>query len=78
MGKSEKSQNNECKLILYGLYKQATIGDCNKEKPGMFDMVGKAKWDSWNNLKGMTKEKAMKNYISKANEADESISRHIE
>ena len=70
MGKSQKTQSNQVKLTLYGLYKQATVGDCNKPKPGMFDMVGKAKWDSWNNLKGMQKEGAMKNYISRANEAD--------
>jgi hypothetical protein len=24
-------------LLLYGLYKQATIGDCNKEKPSFFN-----------------------------------------
>ena len=77
MAKSQKNQSNECKLVLYGFYKQATVGDCNKEKPGMFDMVGKAKWETWNNLKGMNKQQAMKNYISKANEADESISHRI-
>ena len=30
-------------------------GDCNTERPGMFDLKGKAKWDSWNSKKGMTK-----------------------
>lgn len=78
MGKSDKNHSNQTKLALYGLYKQATVGDCDKSKPGMFDMVGKAKWDSWNNLKGMNKESAMKNYIGRANEADQTISHRIE
>ena len=34
---------------------QASEGDCNTERPGMFDLKGKAKWDSWNSKKGMTK-----------------------
>ena len=31
-------------LILYSLYKQATIGDVNISKPWSIDVVGKAKW----------------------------------
>ncbi|XP_060638308.2 acyl-CoA-binding domain-containing protein 7 [Anolis sagrei] len=52
---------------LYGLYKQATVGDINIESPGMLDLKGKAKWDAWNLKKGTSKEDAMKAYISKAN-----------
>lgn len=55
-------------LILYGLYKQATIGDCNTNRPGFLDFKGKSKWDSWNNYKGTNKEEAMKLYIEKAKE----------
>ena len=29
---------------------QATIGPCNKTKPGAFDFVGRAKWTAWNDL----------------------------
>jgi diazepam-binding inhibitor (GABA receptor modulator, acyl-CoA-binding protein) len=32
---------------MYGLFKQATVGDVNIERPGMFSMEGKAKWDAW-------------------------------
>lgn len=32
------------KLKIYGMYKQATLGDNTTDKPGMFNMVGKAKW----------------------------------
>ena len=55
-------------LILYGLYKQATIGNCNTDRPGFLDFKGKSKWDSWNNYKGKNKEEAMKLYIEKAKE----------
>ena len=35
---------NEQRLLLYGLYKQATIGDVNVASPWSIDVVGKAKW----------------------------------
>jgi len=41
-------------LKLYSLYKQGTVGDCNTEKPGMFDFKGKAKWEAWNGIKGIS------------------------
>uniref|UniRef100_A0A8D0CCT8 Acyl-CoA binding domain containing 7 n=1 Tax=Salvator merianae TaxID=96440 RepID=A0A8D0CCT8_SALMN len=53
---------------LYGLYKQATVGDINIECPGMVDVKGKAKWEAWNLKKGMSKEDAMRAYIAKGNE----------
>lgn len=31
-------------LQFYSLYKQATVGDVNTSRPGMFDLTGKAKW----------------------------------
>ena len=34
---------------------QATTGECNVAKPGMLDMVGKAKWTAWNELGSMSK-----------------------
>jgi len=56
--------SNDEKLAVYGLYKQGTVGDCNTERPGMFDLKGKAKWDAWNALKGKGKEEAMTEYIA--------------
>ncbi|KAI1237341.1 hypothetical protein IHE44_0014606 [Lamprotornis superbus] len=35
------------------------------KRPGMLDFKGKAKWDAWSALKGMSKEDAMKAYIAK-------------
>ena len=50
-------------LELYGFFKQATVGDCNTNRPGMFDLKGKYKWDNWNSHKGTSKEDAEKWYI---------------
>jgi acyl-CoA-binding protein len=50
-------------LKLYGLNKQATIGDINIESPKMFDFVAAAKYNAWKNFSGMTKEDAMIKYI---------------
>ncbi|XP_078486980.1 acyl-CoA-binding domain-containing protein 5 isoform X2 [Ciona intestinalis] len=50
-------------LLFYSYYKQATEGPCTKPKPWSFDVVNKAKWDSWNKLGKMGREVAMKNYV---------------
>uniref|UniRef100_A0AAX7VTP9 Acyl-CoA binding domain containing 7 n=1 Tax=Astatotilapia calliptera TaxID=8154 RepID=A0AAX7VTP9_ASTCA len=55
-------------LFLYGLYKQAVVGDINTERPGMLDLKGKAKWDAWESRKGMSKDDAMSAYVTKAKE----------
>lgn len=36
--------SNDQKLVLYGLFKQATVGDVNTSRPWGIDMVGCAKW----------------------------------
>lgn len=55
--------DNATLLKLYALYKQATAGDNADKKPGFSDMVGRAKWDAWNGLKGTSSEDAMQQYI---------------
>eukprot|EP00761_Pharyngomonas_kirbyi_P011285 gb/GECH01011310.1/.p1 GENE.gb/GECH01011310.1/~~gb/GECH01011310.1/.p1 ORF type:complete len:103 (+),score=32.98 gb/GECH01011310.1/:1-309(+) len=55
--------SNDQKLKFYAYYKQATVGKCNTERPGMLDFVGKSKWDAWNELGDMSKEEAMQKYI---------------
>jgi acyl-CoA-binding protein len=55
--------DNATLLKIYGLYKQATVGDNTEKKPGFSDMVGRAKWDAWNNLKGTDAEAAKQQYI---------------
>ena len=55
--------DNATLLKIYGLYKQATSGDNAEKKPGFGDMVGRAKWDAWNGLKGTSNYDAMQQYI---------------
>ncbi|MFO7528620.1 MAG: acyl-CoA-binding protein [Marinobacter sp.] len=57
--------SNEMKLEFYALYKQATEGDVSGKRPGMMDFVGRAKYDAWDKLKGMSKEDAMQQYVDK-------------
>lgn len=57
-----KPPDNEALLDLYALYKQATAGDVTGERPGMMDMVGRAKYDAWAKRKGQTSEAAMAGY----------------
>lgn len=57
--------DNETLLKMYSLYKQGAEGDVNIDEPtNMFDFVGKAKYNAWNALKGMSKEDAMNTYIN--------------
>jgi len=55
--------DNATLLKIYALYKQATAGDNTEKKPGFGDMVGRAKWDAWNGLKGTGNEDAMQQYV---------------
>jgi len=55
--------DNMTLLKIYALYKQATAGDVEGKRPGFTDMVGRAKWDAWNELKGKPGEEAMQEYI---------------
>jgi acyl-CoA-binding protein len=55
--------DNATLLKLYALYKQSTSGDNDEKKPGFGDMVGRAKWDAWNGLKGTSQDDAMQQYI---------------
>lgn len=55
--------DNATLLKIYALYKQGTAGDNAEKKPGFSDMVGRAKWDAWNNLKGTAPDDAKQQYI---------------
>lgn len=54
-------------LKLYALFKQATVGDVEGERPGFGDMVGRAKYDAWAGVKGRSAEDAMRDYIALVN-----------
>jgi diazepam-binding inhibitor (GABA receptor modulating acyl-CoA-binding protein) len=57
--------SNDDLLVLYSLFKQGTVGDCNTAAPGMMDFTGKAKWNAWNKLKGTSSDDAKTQYIAK-------------
>lgn len=61
--KLSERPDNATLLKIYGLYKQATSGDVTEKKPGFGDMVGRAKWDAWNAVKGVSSDDAMQQYI---------------
>ena len=55
--------DNMTMLKIYALYKQASAGDVDGKRPGFTDMVGRAKWDAWNELKGQSSDEAKQAYI---------------
>ena len=63
--------DNQTMLKMYALYKQATNGDASGSRPGFTDMVGRAKWDAWNEVKGLSSDEAMKQYVSLVEELKE-------
>lgn len=60
-----KRPSNDDLLSLYSLFKQGSEGDVSGSRPGMLDMVGRAKYDAWAKLKGTGKDAAMQKYIDK-------------
>lgn len=56
--------DNATMLKIYSLYKQATEGDVQGKRPGFTDMVGRAKWDAWEKLKGTSNDQAMGDYVA--------------
>ncbi len=57
---------NDMKLKLYGLYKQATVGDATGSRPSFMDFVGRAKYDAWAERKGMSTSDAEAAYLAEA------------
>lgn len=55
--------DNATLLKIYALYKQATVGDNTEKKPGFSDIVGRAKWEAWDKLKGTAADAAQQQYI---------------
>mmetsp|Transcript_35499 Transcript_35499/g.43873 ORF Transcript_35499/g.43873 Transcript_35499/m.43873 type:complete len:401 (+) Transcript_35499:50-1252(+) len=50
-------------FLLYGLYKQTTVGDCTEPQPKGLKVVAKSKWKAWKNKQGLQPLEAMKQYI---------------
>lgn len=61
--KLKDDPSNDAKLQLYALYKQGAEGDVSGKRPGFTDMIGRAKFDAWSKVKGLSKDEAMKKYV---------------
>jgi diazepam-binding inhibitor (GABA receptor modulator, acyl-CoA-binding protein) len=61
--KAKTDPGNDMKLRLYAHFKQGTEGDVIGDKPGFTDFVGRAKYDAWAKIKGMSQDDAMTAYI---------------
>ena len=61
---------NESRLDLYGLYKQATQGDCSTKEPSRFNVIEHAKWSAWKKLSGTTDSAAKHAYTELVKKLD--------
>ena len=61
--KIKKKPSNEILLQLYGLYKQATVGNINIPQPWALQVEKRAKWDSWKLFENMERGLAMTKYV---------------
>lgn len=58
------SIDNETKLKFYALFKQVTVGPNTTKAPSRLKIVDRYKWDEWKKLGKMSKEDAMKTYVT--------------
>jgi len=56
-------------LEFYGLFKQATMGDIQKARPGPLAFKARKKWDAWMANKGMSRDEARAKYVELASGA---------
>jgi len=60
----KKAPDNETLLALYALYKQGSVGDVSGARPGVMDVIGRAKFDAWGARKGTERTQAMADYVA--------------
>lgn len=56
--------SNDELLELYSLYKQATVGDAAGPRPGLLKPRERAKFDAWQQRRGMAAEQAEQQYVA--------------
>jgi len=66
--------SNDMMLRFYSYFKQATLGPCTQRKPPFWDVVGRAKYDSYKSLGNMPKERAMELYVDELKKIIETMS----
>jgi len=57
------NQPPEVLLEMYGLYKQALLGDVTGKKPSRMNLKARYKYEAWASRKGISQEMAMQAYI---------------
>ena len=60
------TMDNDEKLKLYGLYKQATTGPNTTEAPWAINVKDKAKWQAWKDLGSLSSDEAKVRYVQLA------------
>lgn len=60
--------DNQTLLQLYALYKQATEGDVSGKRPSRLKMRARAKYDAWEEQKGLDEQEAMQAYVDLVDE----------
>ena len=60
-----KECSNNDKLKIYGLFKQATVGNVNTSEPvgWLTSLKTKAKWEAWKGNEGLTQNNAKREYV---------------
>ena len=58
-----KKPSDKDLLLLYGLFKQSTLGTNNEPKPSMFNPTASSKWNAWYENRMLSKNMAKKKYI---------------
>lgn len=61
------SLSNDIKLKLYGLYKQAKLGNATGTKPWKIKMTEYAKWNAWDAQRDKSETMAMLEYVDIVN-----------
>jgi len=62
--KLDERPDNDTLLKIYALYKQGSVGNVEGRRPGFTDLIGRAKFDAWAKLEGLSRDEAMQQYIA--------------
>jgi acyl-CoA-binding protein len=64
MKQSSYNPGDQSVLYMYSRYKQAMNGNVSGSRPnGFLHPINRKKWDAWNELRGMSSQQAMVEYI---------------
>lgn len=66
--------SNDMMLRFYSYFKQATLGPCTQKRPPFWDVIGRAKYDSYKSLGNIPKERAMELYVEELKKIIETMS----